>query len=159
MQKLQEEKFQAEERLKHKEERAHALQVEREFYSSQSKALQVSLHELTAEKQQTEAELKTEMKARVELERRLKLAEEALRSLEQGLNSLERSREREERMKGDVSHLKMRHSQSFIVSPSDEDSLEELRDTARRLTRDRFFRESVYQIMSRKDSTQEEEQA
>ncbi|KAK6479208.1 pleckstrin homology domain-containing family D member 1-like [Huso huso] len=208
MQKLQEEKVQAEERLKHKEERAHALQVEREFYSSQSKALQVSLHELTAEKQQTEAELKTEMKARVELERRLKLAEEALRSLEQGLNSLERSREREERMKGDVSHLKrffeecirnaeidaklpvimknsvyihkatarrikscriqrkasgnwglMRHSQSFIVSPSDEDSLEELRDTARRLTRDRFFRESVYQIMSRKDSTQGEEQA
>ncbi|MGH0148277.1 UNVERIFIED_CONTAM: hypothetical protein FKN15_014272 [Acipenser sinensis] len=251
MQKLQEEKVQAEERLKHKEERAHALQVEREFYSSQSKALQVSLHELTAEKQQTEAELKTEMKARVELERRLKLAEEALRSLEQGLNSLERSREREERMKGDVSHLKrffeecirnveidaklpvimknsvyihkatarrikscriqrkasgnwffeecirnaeidaklpvimknsvyihkatarrikscriqrkasgnLRHSQSFIVSPSDEDSLEELRDTARRLTRDRFFRESVYQIMSRKDSTQEEEQA
>ncbi|MGH0157271.1 UNVERIFIED_CONTAM: hypothetical protein FKN15_063356 [Acipenser sinensis] len=55
--------------------------------------------------------------------------------------------------------LAVRHSQSFIVSPSDEDSLEELRDTARRLTRDRFFRESVYQIMSRKDSTQEEEQA
>lgn len=46
------------------------------------------------------------MESRVELERRLKLAEEALQDLEQGLNTIERSRERNERMKGDVSQLR-----------------------------------------------------
>ena len=35
-----------------------ALEEEREFYSSQSQALQNSLQELTAEKQQAERELK-----------------------------------------------------------------------------------------------------
>lgn len=47
-----------------------------------------------------------EMESRAELERRLKLAEGALKDLEQGLNCIERTREREEKMKGDVSHLR-----------------------------------------------------
>lgn len=45
-------------RMKENEERSRALEEEREFYSSQSQALQNSLSELTAEKQQTERELK-----------------------------------------------------------------------------------------------------
>nr|XP_015206678.1 PREDICTED: pleckstrin homology domain-containing family D member 1-like isoform X4 [Lepisosteus oculatus] len=105
--------------LKKTEEQIQALQEEREFYSSKSQALQLSLSELTAEKQQTEAELKTEIKARVQLEKRLNIAEEALRSLEQGLNSMERSREKEERMKGDVGQLK-----KIIMRKSDLEELE-----------------------------------
>uniref|UniRef100_W5NA37 Pleckstrin homology and coiled-coil domain containing D1 n=1 Tax=Lepisosteus oculatus TaxID=7918 RepID=W5NA37_LEPOC len=194
-------------RLKKTEEQIQALQEEREFYSSKSQALQLSLSELTAEKQQTEAELKTEIKARVQLEKRLNIAEEALRSLEQGLNSMERSREKEERMKGDVGQLKKffeecirnaeidaklpaimensvyihkatarrikscriqkkesynnwglkRHSQSFIVSPTEETNLEDLWETARRLTCDRYFRESNYKIMTHKDTLKGED--
>uniref|UniRef100_W5NA39 Pleckstrin homology and coiled-coil domain containing D1 n=1 Tax=Lepisosteus oculatus TaxID=7918 RepID=W5NA39_LEPOC len=193
--------------LKKTEEQIQALQEEREFYSSKSQALQLSLSELTAEKQQTEAELKTEIKARVQLEKRLNIAEEALRSLEQGLNSMERSREKEERMKGDVGQLKKffeecirnaeidaklpaimensvyihkatarrikscriqkkesynnwglkRHSQSFIVSPTEETNLEDLWETARRLTCDRYFRESNYKIMTHKDTLKGED--
>lgn len=44
--------------MKENEERSRALEEEREFYSSQSQALQNSLSELTAEKQQTERDLK-----------------------------------------------------------------------------------------------------
>lgn len=44
--------------MKENEERSRALEEEREFYSSQSQALQNSLQELTAEKQQAERELK-----------------------------------------------------------------------------------------------------
>lgn len=47
-----------------------------------------------------------EIESRVELERRLKQAEEALQDLEKGLNSLERTKERDEKMKGDVTHLR-----------------------------------------------------
>ena len=47
-----------------------------------------------------------EMETRMELERRLKLAEEALQRLEQGLTTLEPACERNERMRGDVGHLK-----------------------------------------------------
>lgn len=44
--------------MKENEDRSRALEEEREFYSSQSQALQNSLQELTAEKQQAERELK-----------------------------------------------------------------------------------------------------
>lgn len=54
------------------------------------------------------------MESRVELERRLKLAEEALQDLEQGLNTIERTRERDERMKGDVSHLRSEYITSAV---------------------------------------------
>lgn len=47
-----------------------------------------------------------EIESRVELEKRLKEAEEALQDLEKGLNSLERTKESDEKMKGDVTHLK-----------------------------------------------------
>ncbi|XP_059808074.1 pleckstrin homology domain-containing family D member 1 isoform X2 [Hypanus sabinus] len=106
MKKLQEEKVLAEERLREKEKRALALQEEREFYSTQSRELQLSLSELTVEKQQTESELREEMKSRVELERRLREAEEALQRLEQGLDSNERTIEKNELMKGDVGELR-----------------------------------------------------
>nr|XP_032630700.1 pleckstrin homology domain-containing family D member 1 isoform X2 [Chelonoidis abingdonii] len=106
MHQLLEEKVLAERRMKENEERSRALEEEREFYSSQSQVLQNSLSELTAEKQQTERDLKAEMKVRMDLEKRLREAEEALHSLEQGLNSLDRNKEKEEKMKTDVSNLK-----------------------------------------------------
>ncbi|XP_036398882.1 pleckstrin homology domain-containing family D member 1 [Megalops cyprinoides] len=207
MRSLQREKEQAEERLKENEQRARVLQEEREFYSSQARTLQRSLAELTANKEQTEAELKAEIEARVELEQRLKLAEEALQSLEQGLNSLERSKERDERMRGDVSQLRkffeecicaaeieakmpaimknavyihkaaarrikscrvqrkvnrhhwaqLKHSKSFVLTASEEPSLEDLKETARRLTCDSTFREKMYKIMSRQDPVKAED--
>ncbi|XP_019407846.1 PREDICTED: pleckstrin homology domain-containing family D member 1 [Crocodylus porosus] len=106
MHQLLEEKLLAERRMKENEERSQALEQEREFYSSQSQALQNSLSELTAEKLQTERDLKAEVKVRMDLERRLGEAEEALQSLEQGLNSVDRNKEKEEKMKADVSNLK-----------------------------------------------------
>ncbi|XP_071753138.2 pleckstrin homology domain-containing family D member 1 [Centroberyx gerrardi] len=194
------EKEQADDKLRVNEQRAKVLQEEREFYSSQACTLQQSLTQLTVDKQQTEAELKAEMESRVELECRLKQAEEALQDLEKGLNTLERTKESDERMKGDVSQLRqffeecicaaeieaklpsimknavylhkaaarrikscriqkrasrrhwLKHSKSFVVSQADSGSMEDLRETARRLTSDSSFRESVYKIISRKDA-------
>ncbi|XP_074854977.1 pleckstrin homology domain-containing family D member 1 [Carettochelys insculpta] len=203
MHQLLEEKVLAERRMKENEERSQALEEEREFYSSQSQALQNSLSALTAEKQQTERDLKAEMKVRLDLEKRLREAEEALQSLEQGLNSLECNKEKEEKMKTDVSNLKkffeecirnaeleakmpvimknsvylhkaatrrikscrlhrrrpsaswkdLKQSQSFIFSQTEADNIEELKEAAKRLSRDQHFRETLYQIMtSQKDS-------
>lgn len=57
------------------------------------------------------------MKVRMDLERRLREAEAALRSLEQGLNSKVRNKEKEERMRADVSHLKSKTMQgSALIS-------------------------------------------
>ncbi|KAM3854025.1 pleckstrin homology domain-containing family D member 1 [Vipera latastei] len=106
MHQLLKEKLLAEKRMKENEERSQALEEEREFYSSQSQALQNSLSELTAEKQKTERDLKAEVKVRMDLEKRLQEAEEALQSLEQGLNCKHRNKEKEEKMKADVSNLK-----------------------------------------------------
>lgn len=198
MQELLAEKLLAEKRMKENEERSRALEEEREFYSSQSQALQNSLQELTAEKQQAEQELKAEVKVRMDLERRLREAEAALRSLEQGLNSKVRNKEKEERMRADVSHLKrffeecirnaeleakmpvimknsvyihkaatrrikscrfhrrrsstswndMKPSQSFMTSQLEANNIEELKEMAKRLSRDQRFRESIYHIMA-----------
>uniref|UniRef100_A0A8C8R7X7 Pleckstrin homology and coiled-coil domain containing D1 n=1 Tax=Pelusios castaneus TaxID=367368 RepID=A0A8C8R7X7_9SAUR len=203
MHQLLEEKVLAERRMKENEDRSRALEEERAFYSSQSQALQNSLSELTAEKQQTERDLKAEMKVRMDLEKRLREAEEALQSLEQGLNSLDCNKEKEEKMKTDVSNLKkffeecirnaeleakmpvimknsvyihkaatrrikscrfhrrrssaswsdLKQSQSFIFSESEADNIEELKQAAKRLSRDRHFRETLCQIMmSQKNS-------
>ncbi|XP_032630699.1 pleckstrin homology domain-containing family D member 1 [Chelonoidis abingdonii] len=208
MHQLLEEKVLAERRMKENEERSRALEEEREFYSSQSQVLQNSLSELTAEKQQTERDLKAEMKVRMDLEKRLREAEEALHSLEQGLNSLDRNKEKEEKMKTDVSNLKkffeecirnaeleakmpmimknsvylhkaatrrikscrlhrrrssaswndLKQSQSFIFSQTEVDNIEELKEAAKRLSRDQHFRETLYQIMmSQKNSASGDE--
>ncbi|KAM3871198.1 pleckstrin homology domain-containing family D member 1 [Diretmus argenteus] len=199
------EREQAEEKLRGNEQRAKVLQEEREFYSSQAQTLQQSLTQLTVDKQQTEVELKAEMESRVELEQRLKQAEDALQDLEKSLNSMERSTERDEKMKGDVSQLRkffedcicaaeieaklpsimknavylhkaaarrikscrvqrrasrrgwLKHSKSFAVADDDSATMEELRETARRLTSDSSFRESVYEIITRKDTTSKTE--
>ncbi|KAK2826645.1 hypothetical protein Q5P01_020859 [Channa striata] len=196
---LLKEKEQADEKLKENEQRAKVLQQEREFYSSQARTLQQSLSQLTVDKQQTEAELKAEIESRVELEKRLKQAEEALQDLEKGLDSMDRSKETDEKMKGNVTQLRkffeecicaaeieaklpaimknavylhkaaarrikscriqrkasrrhwLKHSKSFAVAGADGSGVEELRETARRLTSDSSFRESVYKIISRKD--------
>ncbi|XP_068608356.1 pleckstrin homology domain-containing family D member 1 [Brachionichthys hirsutus] len=196
---LLKEKEQADGRLKENEQRAQVLQQEKEHYSSQARTLQESLSQLAVDKQQTEAELKAEIESRVELEQRLKQAEEALQNLERGLNSLERTKEREDEMKGDVTHLRkffeecisaaeieaklpaimknavylhkaaarrikscriqrsasrrhwLKHSKSFAVPSAEDCSVEELRETARRLAADSDFRQSVYKIIARKD--------
>ncbi|XP_061825029.1 pleckstrin homology domain-containing family D member 1 [Nerophis lumbriciformis] len=199
---LLKEKEQADEKLRENQQRAEVLQQEREFYSSQARTLQQSLCQLTADKQQTEAELQVEIEARVELEKRLKQAEEALQDLEKGLNSLERSKEREEKMRGDVTQLRrffeecicaaeieaklpaimknavylhkaaarrikscriqrrasrrhwLQHSKSLATASEEGGgSMEELRETARRLTCDSSFREDVYKIMARKEAS------
>uniref|UniRef100_A0A8P4G7T4 Pleckstrin homology domain containing, family D (with coiled-coil domains) member 1 n=1 Tax=Dicentrarchus labrax TaxID=13489 RepID=A0A8P4G7T4_DICLA len=54
-------------------------------------------------------------------------------------------------------HHWLKHSKSFAVSNADDDSMEELRETARRLTSDSNFRESVYKIITRKDATNKTE--
>ncbi|KAM9708110.1 pleckstrin homology domain-containing family D member 1 isoform 3-T4 [Menidia menidia] len=197
---LLKEKEQAGEKLLENEQRAKVLQQEKEFYSTQAQTLQQSLSQLTVDKRQTEAELKVEIQSRMELEQRLKQAEEALQDLEKGLNSLERTKERDEKMKGDVTQLRkffeecicaaeieaklpaimknavylhkaaarrikscriqrraskrhwLKHSKSFAVGSTEEDNMEELRATARRLTSDSSFRESVYKIITRKDA-------
>lgn len=56
-----------------------------------------------------------EIESRVELEKRLKQAEEALQDLEKGLNSMERTKERDEQMKGDVTQLRSEPIFSFSV--------------------------------------------
>ncbi|PKU44009.1 hypothetical protein llap_5698 [Limosa lapponica baueri] len=208
MQQLLEEKLLAEKRMKENEERSRVLEEEREFYSSQSQALQNSLSELTAEKQQTERDLKAEVKVRMDLEKKLREAEAALQSLEQGLNSLDCNKEKEEKMKADVSHLRkffeecirnaeleakmpvimknsvylhkaatrrikscrfhrrrasaswndLKQSQSFIYSHAEAENIEELKEAAKRLSRDQHFRETLYQIMrSQKDSASGDE--
>ncbi|KAJ3613186.1 hypothetical protein NHX12_019438 [Muraenolepis orangiensis] len=90
--------------LRHIEEQMKALLREKDQaeaklreneHRSQAHTLQQSLAQLTADMQQTEAELQS----RVQLEHRLQRAEEALQGLEHGLGSLERSSEREERMR------------------------------------------------------------
>ncbi|XP_019728094.1 pleckstrin homology domain-containing family D member 1 [Hippocampus comes] len=199
---LLKEKEQADEKLRENQQRAEVLQQEREFYSSQATTLQQSLSQLTADKRQTEAELQAEMESRMELEKRLKQAEEALQDLEKGLDSLDRSSERDQRMRGDVTQLRrffeecicaaeieaklpaimknavylhkaaarrikscrvqrrasrrhwLKHSKSFATASLDGgvgSSMEELRETARRLTCDSNFRQSVYKIIARKD--------
>ncbi|XP_059209053.1 pleckstrin homology domain-containing family D member 1 [Centropristis striata] len=202
---LLKEKEQAEDKLRDNDERAKILQQEREYYSSQACALQQSLSQLAVDKQQTEAELKVEIESRMELEKRLKQAEEALQDLEKGLESMDRSKERDEKMKGDVTQLRrffedcicaaeieaklpsimknavylhkaaarrikscriqrraskrhwLKHSKSFVVASGDGSGMEDLWETARRLTSDSTFRESVYKIMARKDATNKTE--
>ncbi|XP_054470425.1 pleckstrin homology domain-containing family D member 1 [Anoplopoma fimbria] len=203
------EKEQADDKLRENDQRAQVLQQEREYYSTQAQTLQQSLSQLTVDKQQTEVELKAEIESRVELEQRLKQAEQALQDLEKGLDSLERTKETDEKMKGGVSHLRrffeecicaaeieaklpsimknavylhkaaarrikscriqrrasrrhwckseLKQSKSFAVSSADGGSMEELRETARRLTSDSSFRESVYKIITRKDATNKTE--
>ncbi|XP_023135975.2 pleckstrin homology domain-containing family D member 1 [Amphiprion ocellaris] len=46
----------------------------------------------------------------------------------------------------------LKHSKSFAVANADDGSMEELRETARRLTSDSNFRESVYKIITRRDT-------
>ncbi|XP_034381507.1 pleckstrin homology domain-containing family D member 1 [Cyclopterus lumpus] len=202
---LLKEKEQADDKLRENDQRAQVLQQEREYYSSQARTLQQSLSQLTVDKLQTEAELKAEIESRVELEKRLNQAEQALQDLEKGLDSLERTKETDEKMKGGVTQLRrffeecicaaeieaklpsimknavylhkaaarrikscrvqrtvsrrhwLKHSKSFAVAAAEGGSMEELRETARRLTSDSGFRESVYEIIARKDATNKTE--
>ncbi|XP_044128543.1 pleckstrin homology domain-containing family D member 1 [Bufo gargarizans] len=199
MQSLLEEKIQAESRMKENEERFRLLEEERAFYVSESQALQNSLADLTVEKEQTEKELKLQLKVQLDLERKLHEAEDALRRLEAGLNSTILNQDKEEKMRADVGHLKkffeecirnseieamkpaimknsvyvpksanrrikscrfhqqrpnfsrLRHSHSFLLSPAETTDIQSLKEAARNLTRDKHFRETLYQIITQKE--------
>ncbi|XP_068109946.1 pleckstrin homology domain-containing family D member 1 isoform X2 [Hyperolius riggenbachi] len=252
MQMLLEEKLQAESRMKENEERFRRLEEERSFYVTESQALQTSLAELAAEKEQTERELKLQLKVQLDLERRLREAEEALRRLEVSLNSTTLNQDKEEKMRADVGHLKrffeecirnaeieamkpaimknsvyvprastrrikscrlhqqrpsfarrsstalddppafhcrqlrdmrgeisycnaarvkqtfkntkylmllifVRHSHSFLMSPAEAEDFQNLKEAARNLTKDKHFRETLFQIFTQKEPSQEQE--
>ncbi|KAL3873386.1 hypothetical protein ACJMK2_036514, partial [Sinanodonta woodiana] len=78
---IEEEKHLAEERLKDNEEKASILQEEKSLFSEQATELQNTIKDLIAQKEMTEAELKQEIMARIDAERRLKEAEISLGKL------------------------------------------------------------------------------
>ncbi|CAB1335690.1 unnamed protein product, partial [Coregonus sp. 'balchen'] len=107
-----------------------------------------------------------EIESRVELERRLKQAEEALQNLEKEIeaklpsimkNAVYLHKAAARRIKScriqrrASKHHWLKHSQSFVVARGDSGSMEDLRETARRLTSDSCFRKSVYKIITRHD--------
>ncbi|XP_070577385.1 pleckstrin homology domain-containing family D member 1-like isoform X2 [Ptychodera flava] len=79
---LEDEKKQTERRLKEKEREAKALEEEKKLYVVHAQELESSLHDLTVQKDMTDAELKEEIIARREAERRLREAEDALGRLD-----------------------------------------------------------------------------
>ncbi|XP_060081660.1 pleckstrin homology domain-containing family D member 1-like [Ylistrum balloti] len=75
------EKSQAEEKMKENESRARALEEEKEFISGHAEELKESLKDLKVQKEMTEAELKEEVMARLDAERKLKDADNSLQKL------------------------------------------------------------------------------
>ncbi|XP_077997110.1 pleckstrin homology domain-containing family D member 1-like isoform X2 [Glandiceps talaboti] len=81
-QQVEKERKEAEKRLKDKEREAKALEEEKKLYVVHAQELQSSLHDLTMQKEMTDAELKEEIIARREAEKRLRHAENALGRLD-----------------------------------------------------------------------------
>ncbi|KAL4239159.1 PH domain [Mactra antiquata] len=75
------EKAEAEMRLHDNEQRAQELEEEKLMYNEQAQELQSTIKDLTVQKEMTEAELKVEIMARMEAERRLNEAESSLHKL------------------------------------------------------------------------------
>ncbi|KAF3845323.1 hypothetical protein F7725_008486 [Dissostichus mawsoni] len=171
---LLKERGQAEEKLRDNEQRSLALQQEREFFSSQAHALQQSLSQLTVDKQQTEAELKAE-EALQDLEKglesleRTKETEEKMkgdvtqlrRFFEDCISAAEIEAKLPAIMKNAVYLHKAaaRRIKSCRIQrrASRRHCMEDLRETARRLTSDSSFRESVYKIIARQDASNKPE--
>ncbi|XP_060582913.1 pleckstrin homology domain-containing family D member 1-like isoform X2 [Ruditapes philippinarum] len=78
---LLQEKAEAEMRLQENEQRARELEEEKTMYNEQAQELQSTIKDLTVQKEMTENELKEEIMARMEAERRLKNAESSLHKL------------------------------------------------------------------------------
>ncbi|XP_052275036.1 pleckstrin homology domain-containing family D member 1-like isoform X2 [Dreissena polymorpha] len=78
---LLEEKAEAEMRLEENERRAQELEEEKQMYNEQAQELQSTIKDLTVQKEMTEAELKDEIMARMDAERRLQEAEKSLHRL------------------------------------------------------------------------------
>ncbi|XP_033736322.1 pleckstrin homology domain-containing family D member 1-like [Pecten maximus] len=78
---LLQEKSQAEEKMKENEQRARALEEEKQFISGHAEELKESLKDLKVQKEMTEAELKEEVMARLDAERKLKDADNSLQKL------------------------------------------------------------------------------
>nr|XP_022306218.1 pleckstrin homology domain-containing family D member 1-like isoform X2 [Crassostrea virginica] len=78
---LQEEKAETERKLKENEEKAHVLEEEKQQFDEQAQELNETIKDLRAQKEMTEAELKEEVMARMDAERKLGEAEESLRKL------------------------------------------------------------------------------
>ncbi|KAL5009366.1 hypothetical protein ScPMuIL_014947 [Solemya velum] len=79
------EKSEAEQRLRDNEEKTIQLQDEKQFYSEHANELQSTIKDLREQKQMTENELKEEVMARLNAERRLKNAENSLCKLDQAV--------------------------------------------------------------------------
>ncbi|XP_048732608.2 pleckstrin homology domain-containing family D member 1-like [Ostrea edulis] len=78
---LQAEKAETERRLTENEEKAHILEEEKQHFDEQAQQLNETIKDLRTQKEMTEAELKEEVMARMDAERKLKEAEESLRKL------------------------------------------------------------------------------
>ncbi|XP_062596984.1 pleckstrin homology domain-containing family D member 1-like isoform X1 [Saccostrea cucullata] len=78
---LQTEKAETERRLKENEDKALLLEEEKQQFNEQAQELNETIKDLRAQKEMTEAELKEEVMARMDAERKLKEAEESLRKL------------------------------------------------------------------------------
>lgn len=75
------EKSEAELRLQENEQRAVELEEEKQMYNEQAQELQSTIKDLITQKEMTEAELKEEVVARMQAEKRLNEAEESLHKL------------------------------------------------------------------------------
>lgn len=78
---LLQEKAEAEMRLQENEQRAQELEEEKSMFNEQAQELQSTIKDLTVQKEMTEAELKEEIMARMEAEKRLRDAESSLSKL------------------------------------------------------------------------------
>ncbi|XP_052767150.1 pleckstrin homology domain-containing family D member 1-like isoform X2 [Mya arenaria] len=78
---LLQEKAEAEMRLENNKQHAKELEQEKEMYNEQAQELQATIKDLKVQKEMTEAELKDEILARLEAERRLREAESSLHHL------------------------------------------------------------------------------
>lgn len=84
---LLEEKFNAEKRLAENEDRTNQLKTEKEYFIDQAHTLQATIADLTAQKELTEAELREEIMARIDAERRLRKAEKSLHLLDEAVTA------------------------------------------------------------------------
>lgn len=84
---LLEEKACAEKQLAENEERTHQLRTEKEYFSDQAYTLKATIADLTAQKELTEAELREEVMARIDAERRLRKAEQSLQYLDKAVTA------------------------------------------------------------------------
>ncbi|XP_014772545.1 pleckstrin homology domain-containing family D member 1 isoform X2 [Octopus bimaculoides] len=81
------EKAEAEKQLSENDERTSQLKAEKEYFSDQAHSMQATILDLNAQKELTESELREEILARIDAERRLRKAEKSLQYLDQAVTA------------------------------------------------------------------------